>query len=89
MAADHVAGLLIPNDRVNVPEFVQAAAKLLILRISWLKVDAGIIGGRIDLLYRNCFYVHINLKPLSKRKSTGKGAYSSSMYVSLTVPSFV
>ncbi|MFD1906238.1 hypothetical protein ACFTAO_25545 [Paenibacillus rhizoplanae] len=50
MTTDHVTSLLIPNDWVNVAKFVQAAAKLLILWVSWLKADAGIIDSCIELL---------------------------------------
>ncbi|MNN90259.1 hypothetical protein D3C81_2081810 [compost metagenome] len=58
MATDHIAGLLIPYDRVNVTEFVQATAKLLILRISQLKVDARVIDSCIELVNRYDSDVH-------------------------------
>jgi hypothetical protein len=54
MAADHVAGPLVPDDEVDETKILDASLQFFIFRIAGLKVNPRIVGCRVDLADRDC-----------------------------------
>ena len=58
MAADHIAGALVPDHRLHIPEFGNAPLQLFVLRVTGLQGLAGVIRSCPELLHRYFLNLH-------------------------------
>ena len=60
VSTDHVAGLLIPNDRLNISEFRNAALELFVFRVSGLECSTRVVFRCPQLFYGDFLYLHLD-----------------------------
>ena len=69
MPADDISSDLIPDDRIDIAEVMQAAPDLFIGRIAGLEIFAGIVFCGLEAVNADPLQIHfsVHCKPLSVR----------------------
>ena len=66
MSADHIAGLLIPDDRFNIPKLRNAALELFVFCVTGFKRPTRVVFRSFQLCHGNFIYLHISSYPSSR-----------------------